>query len=412
MKMNKNKQKGFTLTELIIVIVIIGILAAVLIPSISGYIKKAKISNDVSDCKNMNTVLSAYAAENNINLKKLEAPEVRYIVSIDNKNYTFKPNYKEGVFWYNKKEGKIEYSSKGLTGEIKADSTYDPESIEEIRDGYLYLNTTGELANALLKLRNLSNRSDYESLKTNSTFEGIDISAILEKYDPVNTLFISSSLGYTDSLGTESNLIKNIVFGDNLVVMPALGINRNLRIDENVKITLPLSLRVVMEGALTKIKSSNRITTKSVNQKIQYIPGSLSAQLENKNNVEYTLMDEISKNIVENCTLLSFEIGSTTFTIEKENEEYVLKQNGTKVDKGLNYSGNLTVTVNLAEDKNIVVNDKNKLSVITKKLFAKYSDVDALNITYEVKNKEANAIIRAFNNSGMIINIILVYNLQ
>lgn len=40
----KNNKKGFTLTELIIVIVIIGILAAVLIPSLSNYIQKAKKS--------------------------------------------------------------------------------------------------------------------------------------------------------------------------------------------------------------------------------------------------------------------------------------------------------------------------------------------------------------------------------
>lgn len=45
--MNSVKKKGFTLTELIVVIAIIGILAAVLIPSITSYIKKAKVSKGV-----------------------------------------------------------------------------------------------------------------------------------------------------------------------------------------------------------------------------------------------------------------------------------------------------------------------------------------------------------------------------
>ena len=82
----RNNKKGFTIVELVIVIAVIAILAAVLIPTFAGIIKKAQLSSDQQAVRNMNVALAASGdladinavidalAENGFNSKKALIP--------------------------------------------------------------------------------------------------------------------------------------------------------------------------------------------------------------------------------------------------------------------------------------------------------------------------------------------------
>lgn len=59
----ENKNKGFTLVEMIVVIVIIGILLAILVPGLFKYIKKAKDQQALIECRAVVTAAQAEALE-------------------------------------------------------------------------------------------------------------------------------------------------------------------------------------------------------------------------------------------------------------------------------------------------------------------------------------------------------------
>ncbi len=84
---NRNSNKGFTLVELIIVVAIIAVLAAVLAPQYLRYVERARQSNDLQIATNLIKATTVAAADPKSNIVMGTIIEVVWVTSNDRPAY-------------------------------------------------------------------------------------------------------------------------------------------------------------------------------------------------------------------------------------------------------------------------------------------------------------------------------------
>ena len=218
--MKKLNKKGFTLTEMIVVIAIIGILAGVLIPTITGYIKRAKLSNDEQLAASMTDEIERYCIENNISQKNLTGTDVRTILV--GKEYNLAPSHKSWTYVYNAQSKEVEVLElKNLTVDW-ADYTQASCPSEYTENMYLVGKGKSDYEQAVNILLTAESSSSFAGL---SELEDLSSSeeALITEFMPGSTLYVKNDNVIDNANGVSlfANEIKHVVFCELTFNVPA-----------------------------------------------------------------------------------------------------------------------------------------------------------------------------------------------
>lgn len=304
----KARKRGFTIVELMIVIVIIGILVAIIVPAVTGAIDKANLTKLQAEVKSMNTQLLIESIFDSVYAYRPEEVEEM----LEGLGFDLGSTPKGYSLWYNQEKNEIilaktEEMFAGGSSAVQAAFDYSrlPVRIEAVtaNRNLLYIDKTpSDIRTYIDSMRNLMNDSVAGTAKetmsnvenrlaeirnavnSSSLSENIK-KAVTDRLDtdfaPDTTLFVSDDYMINkkvlEAVAPETVKINNILFQNGIKVVPKMENNMGVTIEADFIIEIPNSVAIVSAGAFNHLAEgcTLQVSSKTLLDNNSFIPGTI-----------------------------------------------------------------------------------------------------------------------------------------
>lgn len=304
----KARKRGFTIVELMIVIVIIGILVAIIVPAVTGAIDKANLTKLQAEVKSMNTQLLIESIFDSVYAYRPEEVEEM----LEGLGFDLGSTPKGYSLWYNQEKNEIilaktEEMFAGGSSAVQAAFDYSrlPVRIEAVtaNRNLLYIDKTpSDIRTYIDSMRNLMNDSvagtAYETMSnvenrlaeirnavnSSSLSENIK-KAVTDRMDtdfaPDTTLFVSDDYMINkevlEAVAPVTVNINNILFQNGIKVVPKMENNMGVTIEADFIIEIPNSVAIVSAGAFNHLAEgcTLQVSSKTLLDNNSFIPGTI-----------------------------------------------------------------------------------------------------------------------------------------
>lgn len=304
----KARKRGFTIVELMIVIVIIGILVAIIVPAVTGAIDKANLTKLQAEVKSMNTQLLIESIFDSVYAYRPEEVEEM----LEGLGFDLGSTPKGYSLWYNQEKNEIilaktEEMFAGGSSAVQAAFDYSrlPVRIEAVtaNRNLLYIDKTpSDIRTYIDSMRNLMNDSVAGTAK--ETMNNVEIrlteirnavnssslsenikKAVTDRLDtdfaPDTTLFVSDDYMINkevlEAVAPVTVEINNILFQNGINVVPKMENNMGVTIEADFIIEIPNSVAIVSAGAFNHLAEgcTLQVSSKTLLDNNSFIPGTI-----------------------------------------------------------------------------------------------------------------------------------------